>query len=328
MKWKRKQVKMTKSERKYKYIYGPVFSRRLGKSLGIDLIPFKVCSYDCIYCQLGRTKTKTALRKEYVPSEEVLKEIEQKLNETSDFDFITFAGSGEPTLHSNLGNLIEQIKKLTKKKVAVLTNGSLFYLKEVQEALLNADLVIPSLDAGSKDTFLKVNRPISSITFEEMIEGLISFSEIFKGDLWLEIMLVKGFNDTFEEIKLMSQIASKIKPKKIQLNTVVRPPTEKFATALSFEELSKITQYFSIETEIIGARDNRMNIETPFLNEELAERILAICRRRPVTIEDISKGLSVKPAEVVKALTNLLNKKKIEKKFNNGKTFYRTITEK
>lgn len=309
---------------KYKYIYGPVFSRRLGKSLGIDLLPYKICTYDCIYCQLGRTKTKTTLRKEYVPTEEVLEEIEQKFYENSDFDFVTFAGSGEPTLHLNLSNLISSVKKFTTKPVAVLTNGSLLYLKEISDSLLNADLVIPSLDAGSKDTFLRINRPSPSITFERMTEGLITFSKKFKGDLWLEIMLVKDFNDSAEEIKLMSQIANIIKPQRIQLNTVARPPAERFAMPLCLEKLKEISQYFSVKTEIIGIHNNDIEGSLTCLQKDLEERILALAIRRPVTIEDISNGLSVKPPEVVKVVANLLNKKKLKEKFNEGKTFYIT----
>jgi wyosine [tRNA(Phe)-imidazoG37] synthetase (radical SAM superfamily) len=313
---------MNKNEAKYKYIYGPVPSRRLGRSLGVDLLPFKVCSYDCIYCQLGRTKQKTVLRKEYVPTSEVIEEIRRKIHENCEMDFISFAGSGEPTLHSGLKEIILSIKEMTKIPVAVLTNGSLLYLEEVSDALMNADVVIPSLDAGTRTGFLKVNRPCPSIDFEKMCEGIVEFSKNFTGKVWLEVMVVKGYNDRDEEIAKIASFVNRMKVDKIQLNTVVRPPAERFAEPASEDELLRLKKYFQGEVEVIGTVKKALEAPSNVQQKDLEDRILALIRRRPVTLEDIGIGLSLRNAEVAKAVTNLLGKKMIRVQLKGGKSYY------
>jgi len=163
------------SSRASRYVYGPVPSRRLGRSLGVDLVPFKTCSYGCTYCQLGRTKDKTTERREYVPVDGVLDELAEKLRLGPPPDFVGLAGSGEPTLHARIGDLIAGIKNLTSIPVAVLTNGSLLWTPEVRAGLAEADLVMPSLDAGTDRTFQRVNRPHRDISFERMVDGLVAF---------------------------------------------------------------------------------------------------------------------------------------------------------
>ncbi|MCK4625431.1 MAG: radical SAM protein, partial [Phycisphaerae bacterium] len=170
------------------YIFGPVPSRRLGRSLGVDLVPFKTCSYDCIYCQLGRTTNKTIQRKEWVPLDDVVAEL--KTNLSSQPDYITLSGSGEPTLYSRTGELIDRIKAVTDVPVAVLTNGSLLWNQEVCAQLMNADLIVPSLDAGDEMMFRAVNRPHEDISFEKMLKGLIEFRREYQGQYWLEVMFL------------------------------------------------------------------------------------------------------------------------------------------
>ena len=224
------------------HIYGPVPSRRLGFSLGVDVVPFKTCSLDCIYCQLGRTTNKTIERKEYISADDVLKELKEKVvkKEHSRIDYITFSGSGEPTLHSKLGYMIEEIKKITSIPVAVITNGTLLYNLDVQEELEGADVVIPSLDAPDKETFKRINRPYPSLKFEKVISGIKNFSQNFNGKLWLEIMLVKKVNDSLPQIKKFAQIIKEIRCEKIQLNTPVRPSAEEFAEVVDFSFLQKV----------------------------------------------------------------------------------------
>ena len=176
-------------------IFGPVPSRRLGFSLGVDTIPFKTCSLDCIYCQLGRTTNKTIERKEYIAGENILREIEEILKRKKKIDYITFSGSGEPTLNSRMEEMITQIKRLTSIPVAILTNGTLLYQPRMREELMEADLVIPSLDAVSEEVFEKINRPHHKLKINEVIKGINTFSQEFRGKIWLEIMLVKGVND-------------------------------------------------------------------------------------------------------------------------------------
>jgi wyosine [tRNA(Phe)-imidazoG37] synthetase (radical SAM superfamily) len=209
-----------------RFVFGPVPSRRLGRSLGVDLVPFKTCSYDCIYCQLGPTTNRTIVRKRYVPVFEVLDQLSHKLNEDTEPDYITFSGSGEPTLHSDLGQLIEAIKKRVTIPVAVLTNGSLLWDKQVQEGLMGADLVVPSLDAGSPRLFRQINRPDAQLEFSQVLEGLIEFRRLYTGRVWLEVFLVDGVNTAPPEIARIRECVQAICPDKVQLNTVVRPPAE------------------------------------------------------------------------------------------------------
>ena len=192
--------------RRYRHLYGPVPSRRLGRSLGVDLVPFKVCTYDCIYCQIGKTTDKTLLRKEYIPVEEILEELRCFFDgEGSSVDYISLGGSGEPTLHSGLGSIIKGIKALTSIPVAVITNGALLSEEEVRKDLLQADVVLPSLDAASQEVFARINRPCFGFSVEEVIEGQVEFRKIYKGKIWLEILFCKGVNDTRGELLRMKE---------------------------------------------------------------------------------------------------------------------------
>ncbi len=215
------------------HIYGPVPSRRLGRSLGIDLVPYKACSYDCVYCQLGRTTCHTSRRRSYVDPAEVLTELKGRLSRGPAPDYISLAGSGEPTLCRGLEELISGIKALTRIPVAVITNGSLLSRLPVAEALLSADLVVPSLDAGDEKTFRLINRPCRGIGFGEMARGLVEFGQSFRGRLDLEVFLVAGLNDSADQVKRIARLAERIAPRRVQLNTVARPPAESWAGAVS-----------------------------------------------------------------------------------------------
>jgi len=290
------------------HVYGPVPSRRLDFSLGIDIIPFKTCTLDCIYCQLGPTANKALQRKEYYSQSEILVQIKEKLASGQRVDTITFSGSGEPTLNKTLGKLIKEIKKIIPIPVAVLTNSTLFTDKTVRNALMAADLVIPSLDAATQEVFLKTNRPCSTLKIQEVIEGLIMFRREFKGSIWLEIMLVKGVNDSLPHIQKLQEAVSRIKPDKIQLNTVVRPPAEKSAQPLSPEEMEKIRKAFGKSCEIIAGFDKKAPKSS---QKDLEGAILAMIQRRPVTLSDISASLGSHKNEIIKCLDILLEEGKI-----------------
>jgi len=290
------------------HIYGPVPSRRLGFSLGIDLVPYKTCSYDCIYCQLGKTTNKTTERKEYVPKDTILSQLDGILKTQLTIDYITFSGSGEPTLNLSIGELIREIKKMTKIKVAVLTNGSLLSDPGLRTELLPADLVVPSLDAASSETFSRTNRPHPAVEFDRMARGLLKFREEFKGAIWLEVMLIKEINDNTKEIGLLNSIISKINPDRIQLNTVVRPPTEKHCHPLNESELQRIKNSFGKNCEIIPEFKARAKRPCP---EDIEERILELIRRRPSTLLDISTCLGIHPNEAIKRLSQLQKGNKI-----------------
>ncbi|UCC38395.1 MAG: radical SAM protein [Candidatus Aminicenantes bacterium] len=300
-------------------VYGPVPSRRLGYSLGVDIISFKECTFDCIYCQLGPTTQKTIRRKKYFSSKEILSEIKEKLASGQRIDYITFSGSGEPSLNLNLGKLIGEIKKITNIPVAVLSNGSLLSRKSVRKDLLAADLVVPSLDAAAQETFAKTNRAHSSLKLDEIIGGFERFRQEFKGSIWLEIMLVKGVNDSLSHLRRLKEAIVKIKPDKIHLNTVVRPPAEKFARPLSLNELEKIKKIFGKNSEIIAEFDRKAQKPS---SENLEKAILSMIQRRPVTLSDITISLGVHKNEVIKYLNFLLEEGNIRTSTHKGLEYY------
>lgn len=221
----------------YKYIYGPVPSRRMGISLGISPIPKKYCNYSCVYCQLGRTKNLTNKRNEFFDLKEILKEFQDISKKDIYYDVVTIVGEGEPTLYSELGRLIKKIKTMTDKPVAVITNGALMYDEKTRKDLMKADIVLPSIDACNENMFTRINRPSRSINYNNMLEGLIEFSNHYKGQLWIEIMLVKGYNDSVDNLIEFKKILSRIDYDKLYINTPVRPPAESYVKKVGSEKM-------------------------------------------------------------------------------------------
>ncbi len=307
-----------KKEKTQDYIFGPVPSRRLGRSLGVDLVPFKTCTYDCIYCQLGRTTHKTMQRKEWVPMDIIIAQLKAKLSTKP--DYITLSGSGEPTLFSRLEDLISRIKDITDIPVAVLTNGSLLWLPEVRKALKSADLVVPSLDAGSSQIFQYVNRPHGDIMFSKMVEGLVKFRDEYTGKYWLEVFLLAGITTTEMEINRMKTCINSIGPDKVQVNTVTRPPAEGFAEPVPQKQLQTITEKLYEKTEVI-ADYSKIHKQQDFLARR--EDVLTLLQRRPCSVEDIAAGLGLHRNEVVKYVEELLSESKIETKSQNQQLYYR-----
>jgi wyosine [tRNA(Phe)-imidazoG37] synthetase (radical SAM superfamily) len=237
-----------------KYIYGPVNSRRLGSSLGVNLTPYKTCSFNCVYCQLGLTTNKTIERREYFSTQDILEELKSWLqnnpDEAAKLDYITFSGSGEPTLNSNIGYLINQIRNMTNIKIAVITNASLLSSPLLRQELMLADLIIPSLDAISNEAFAKIDRPSEEVRIEEVIEGLVGLSNEFQGKIWLEVMLVKGLNDSPSHIDKLKEVIERIRPDKIHLNSPVRVTTEPDIQPLSAKKLAEIKEILGDKCEI------------------------------------------------------------------------------
>nr|MBN1229190.1 radical SAM protein [Anaerolineae bacterium] len=196
------------------YVFGPVPSRRLGQSLGIDTIPLKTCNWNCVYCQLGRTQPLINERREYIPRKTILAQVRDALaaHRPGDIDWVTFVGSGEPTLHSGIGWLIQEVKAAGSLPVAVITNGSLLYLAEVRDALAAADAVMPSLDAGTVELYRRINRPHPEATFERLVDGLIAFRHQYGGKLWIEVMLVRGLNDTEPALQDIAAVLRRVNP--------------------------------------------------------------------------------------------------------------------
>lgn len=304
----------------YKYLYGPVPSRRLGRSLGIDLILYKYCTYDCIYCQSGKTTNKTTKRGLFVLPEDILKELEEFFKDESvQIDYIALSGSGEPTLNSGIRNIIKGIKEITKIPVAVITNGSLFYLEEVRKDVLGADLILPSLDAVSSNIFEKINKPMNGLSVDVIINGLVELRRIYKGEIWLEILFCKGINDSEDEILRMVEVVEKINPDKIHLNTVVRPPSEKWVKPLTLDEMKKIRKFFGKKASIISEFDKH---SSKFPTIEIEGEILRILDRRPLSLIDISKITGISKDNLEDIIERMINEKKIKKKDFENSIYY------
>ena len=301
-----------------KYIFGPVPSRRLGLSLGVDLIPPKTCSYDCLYCQIGKTTCKVIEPSAYVPGEAVVAELDETLAKVKP-DYVTFSGSGEPTLHVELGRIIANVKGRTGVKVAVLTNGSLLYRPEVRERLLKADMVMPTLSTVKEETFRLIHQPHDDLSVSRVIEGLKSFRKSYRGRLFIEVMLLAGFNDRDEEIEALRQVILEIAPDRVQLNTVVRPPANAKAIPLDRTRLEYIKRVFGERAEIIATAPIR---DKQHFRGTLSDAVLEMARRRPVTVEDVAGALDAPLFEVDKAVKALVHKGQLREQTHLGKDYY------
>lgn len=301
------------------HIFGPVPSRRLGRSLGIDLVPPKSCTYDCLYCQIGLTTQKTIERKSWIPVDEIIAELKDKLSAKP--DYITLSGSGEPTLYSDCGRLIREIKKITNVPIAVITNGSLLFMPDVRDDIKNADIVMPSLDAGDEETFKKINRPVPGITFDKMLQGLVDFRNEFAGKYWLEVFLIAGLNDSDEQIGKLAACIEKIRPDKVQLNTVTRPPAED-VQSVGIQRLQRIAQRIYKNTEVIA--DFKSDDKTGDLKVK-SDDIVEMLRRRPCSAEDIAGGLKMSKIKVLKHIEKLINSGRIELVRQNGRIYYKVV---
>ncbi len=303
-----------------KYFYGPVPSRRLGRSYGVDIVPFKVCTLDCIYCQLGKTTDITTERRDYGPIEPILTELRETLAEGLEADFITIAGSGEPTLNSRLGELIDGIKTITDIPVAIITNGTLLYKEDVRADCAKADVVLPSLDAADKETFRKVNRPHRDISIENLISGLCAFRDEFSGLIWLEVFFVEALNTEDEQIAKIRDAIELIRPDKIQLNTAVRPTAEADIKRLDAERRQAIAARLGPKCEVVA--DFSLSHHGRGL-ENKAEDVLSILKRRPCSLNDICSGLGIGRNEALKYVTGLQHKGIIHSEKKGGRIFFK-----
>lgn len=270
-----------------KYIYGPIPSRRLGTSLGVSPIPKKACNYSCIYCQLGRTNIMTNSRQKFFDIDEILAELEEVIHNNVEFDVITIVGEGEPTLYSELGSLISGIKKCSEKPVAVITNSALLYDSAVREELMQADIVLPSMDAFDENTFKKINRPYGKLKYEDIYRGLIEFCKEYTGQLWLEIMFIKDINDSDEAVEKYKELLSAIKYDRLYLNTVVRPPAESNVQMVSSERLKYISNRLGgISIDLLCSGGFYSDIEDTY------DAIISIIKRHPMNQYEIDNFIN------------------------------------
>jgi len=310
------------SEQTEKYLFGPVPSRRLGKSLGVDIVPLKTCTQNCIYCQLGRDGIASLERKEYVPIEDVLSELQAWLKAGLQADYITISGSGEPTLHSGLGAMIDGIHKLTKIPVAVITNGTLLSDSQVRADCGRADVVLPSLDAGDAKTYEKINRPHAGLSFEKFVDGLCQFRTEYAGPIWLEVFFCEGINTDPESIAGIGALIGRIGPDKVQVNTAIRPTAHPQAKPVQPKRLVEIAGLLGYDAEVIA--------DFPVPPDTAAgrcspEAVVELLRRRPCTIGDICTGLGIGRAKAEQALKQLENTGQIASAMRAGKVFYRIV---
>lgn len=302
----------------HQFVYGPVPSRRLGLSLGINIIPRKTCSLDCIYCQCGVTTHKTVERQSFYPVPAILAAVRAAVSRSRP-DFLTFSGEGEPTLNRDIGRLIRALKREFTIPVAVLTNSTLLTDPAVRRALYAADLVVPSLDAADQRVFARVDRNHRSLRIAEIIEGIRTFRRHYRGQLWLEIMLVRGVNDQPEHVLKLRRAAHYIGPDRVQLNTVVRPPAVKWAKPMTRDDLEQIRLLFGPDTDIP---------ESPLLPASgrhsggSDEAIAAFVAGRPSTAADIAVALGVKTTVVNAAVQRLIRAGRIRRVEFWGKVFY------
>ena len=294
--------------KEHRHIFGPVLSRRLGKSLGVDIMPFKTCTYDCVYCEQGRTTNHTARREKYVPTAAVLAELTEVLSSHPAPDYITLSGAGEPTLHTRLGDIVQEVKKMTKVPVAVITNGSLLWDASVRDALHDADVVLPSLDAGNARLFERINRPVAGISFERMVGGLLAFRESFRNEIWLEVLLLAGVTTGESEVLEIAEWARRIRPDRVQLNTVVRPPAESSALPVSRGRLDLLATLFYPTAEII-ADYGGASPEVNALPD--VSRMLELLRRRPCSMQELAATLGLRPLEVSKLVVCLVEQNRV-----------------
>ncbi len=309
---------MEKKTKQYKYLFGPVPSRRFGRSLGIDLTPYKTCSYDCVFCQLGPGERTTTRRKEYVPIDAVIEELRDWLEADGDANYITLSGSGEPTLHSHFGRILEYVKKNSDIPCLLLTNSSMLRIPEVREQACHADVVKISLSAWNQESLGWINRPNDALKFEEIIDGMKLFREQFRGQLWMEVFLVAGINSAPGDVEKIAALANEIQPDRIHLNTAIRPPAEEFVSAVSPEQMRELVKLFTQETEVTasfsGGTDNKI-----MANEDT---ILAMLRRRPCTADHISQVFGMHPNEVSKYTGRLLHNGKIQAILKDKQRYY------
>ncbi|WP_287373225.1 radical SAM protein [Prosthecochloris sp.] len=271
-----------------KHVFGPVSSKRLGQSLGVDVLPPKSCTWNCIYCQLGKTRIYVTERREFFPREEILAEIKQAIDGSAAIDWITFVGSGETTLYKGLGWLIREIKKITDIPVAVITNGSLLSFEEVRDELLQADAVLPSLNAGSAELFDRIDRPAPGFTYERHIEGLIEFRKVYHGMLWVEVMLIAGMNDSTEALQDIALVLEKVKPDTVHLVLPTRPSTESSVRLPSENAIARARFILSHVVKVVHPVKGSMNLKS---TADIIETVIAITKRHPLQERELRNAL-------------------------------------
>jgi wyosine [tRNA(Phe)-imidazoG37] synthetase (radical SAM superfamily) len=306
-------------------VFGPIPSRRLGQSLGIDPVPLKTCNWNCVYCQLGRSTPLFNERKNYFVPEVILAQVQAALaaHRPGDIDWITFVGSGEPTLHASLGLLIRQVKTLTDLPVAVITNGSLLYLPEIREELSAADAVLPTLDAGNAQLYRKVNRPWPALTFDRLMDGLAVFRQMYHGKLWIEVMLVKGLNDTEDTLRGIAAALQRIEPDQVHINLPIRPPAEPWVLPPDETGLMRATAILGDIAQVVHPAEGTFDLSG---YDSVVDAIVSIITRHPMREDELVRALERwTPGQVEEALQALIASGQAQLVERHGARFWSTV---
>lgn len=317
----RKTAPVSEMRTGYRHLFGPVPSRRLGRSLGVDLVPFKTCSFDCVFCQLGRTTRKTLKRREYVPVDDVIEELGTWLKAEHRADYITLSGSGEPTLNSGFGRVIEFARNATSIPVAVLTNGSLLMDAEVRAQAAQANVVKVSLSAWDQSLLEHVNRPHPDIQFKELIEGQWLLRNHFSGELWVEVFLVWGTNTTTKDISEIARLVRALGPDKVQLNTAVRPPCEEYAYPVPRDQLAGLAEAFDPPAEVIAEYSSNISAGSGMDETD----VLHMLERRPCTLDQICRVFGLHRNEALKYLGKLSRTGRVQRDRKSGRSYYAAV---
>lgn len=309
---------------KSRHVYGIVPSRRLGRSLGVSTVPFKLCNYSCVYCQLGRTTKMCNTRQSFYPPDEILDELEEflKIHSEKEYDVITLVSEGEPLLYRPMDTIISGIKELSKKPVVVITNGSLFYDEDVRSEVRQADIIMPTLDAWDEESFKLINRPFGKLRFEKVYNGLLELRNSFPGEIWLEVMLVKKLNDSKEQLKKLAERIAKLKPDRVYINVPLRPPAEPWVEKpdeTTIKQAREILNATSIEKGAPG------KFVSPESNAESA--LLEIIKRHPMSKSSICGFLEQRKINCEQFLRQFEKLGHVKKIVYNGTVFYRFMKE-
>jgi len=291
------------------YVFGPIASRRLGISLGVDLVPPKTCPLDCVYCEAGKTTCLTAERRECVPVDEVLRELDAVLAKHPKLDFVTFSGSGEPTLNSRIGDVVRFVKaKYPEYPICLLTNAMLFGDETLLRDIADVDLVVPSLDGSNAEEFIRINRPVADFDFDRFVADLTRFTHRTRSRVDLELFIVPGVNDSDASIARFVKLIRAMRLDLVQLNTLDRPGVEDFVTPSTPENTHRFIAALApfVPVEAVGVfRYRAPQPGRVFSASEAQRRILELIRRRPATLPDLALALQQPEAEVGKLLDGL-----------------------
>lgn len=304
------------------YVYGPVPSRRLGQSLGVDPIPFKTCNYNCVYCQLGRTRPLVCERGDYLPADDVVSQVSARLARcaANEIDFVTLVGQGEPTLCASLGRIIRRITAMTETPIAVITNGALLHRPEVREELAAADVVMPSLDAANQQMFRRINRPCPRLRIADIIEGLALFRQGFAGQLWVEVMLLEGLNDDEASLRGLCEALRYIGPERVQINLPIRPPAEPWVTVPDDESVMRATALLGEVAEVVSPYEGSFDLDG---YDNLVDALLAVLRRHPMRQVRLLETLAhYAPQDVQRTLAQLESSGQARRRIYDGQTFW------